>query len=190
MEYKEIRKRIKIKKSKENIKSNVYDFDRFSIVEGSNKESIIVDSDVSKEIKNRKWSVDSSGYPVSNINGEVLRLHDVVLSYDHDEKPTGYYVDHVNHDKLDNRRTNLRLVTDKDSATNLGIRNNNTSGYIGVSKIKGTNKYRAYITKNGKQISLGWHNTIDEAIRARKEAEKELGFKTPEGIIKRSKGDK
>lgn len=53
---------------------------------------------------------------------------------------------------------------------NRGKQSNNSTGYIGVSKVKSGN-YRAYIKKNGKQITLGTFETIEEAIEARKIAE-------------------
>ena len=53
------------------------------------------------------------------------------------------------------------------------INSNNTSGYRGVSYRKDRNKYRAYIKFQGKDIFLGHYDNIDDAIKARKDAEKE-----------------
>ncbi|MCB5953975.1 AP2 domain-containing protein [Enterococcus sp. CWB-B31] len=47
----------------------------------------------------------------------------------------------------------------------------NTSGYPGVSYAKRERKWRAYITLKGKQQSLGYYNTKEEAIEARQKGE-------------------
>ncbi|RHU80446.1 AP2 domain-containing protein [Clostridiaceae bacterium OM08-6BH] len=54
---------------------------------------------------------------------------------------------------------------------NRGLQSNNTTGHKGVSYLKKTGKYRAYIKIHGKQVWLGAYDTIEEAIRARKKAE-------------------
>ena len=56
---------------------------------------------------------------------------------------------------------------------NRHIQSNNTTGYIGISKMK-NGRYRAYIKKNNKQFSLGWYDKIEDAIEARKKAEMDM----------------
>lgn len=81
-------------------------------------------------------------------------------------------VDHINGCKNDNRKKNLRNVRQTDNTKNRCIPINNTSGHIGVHKIKNNNKWLAYIGHNGKTICLGTFNTFVEAVDAREEAEK------------------
>jgi hypothetical protein len=80
-------------------------------------------------------------------------------------------VDHINRNPLDNRKENLRLATPQQNCMNKSIQTNNTSGVPGVSWRKDRNKWRAFITFNGKQISLGLYVNKEDAINARKEAE-------------------
>lgn len=104
----------------------------------------------------------------------MIRLHDYVMAQDYQEKPIGNYVDHINHDKLDNRRVNLRFVTATDNSRNISLRSNNRSGKTGVCMAYG--KYRAYITVNKKKIGLGYYEKYENAVNARMEAEERFGF--------------
>ncbi|WP_246238111.1 AP2 domain-containing protein [Alkalicoccus luteus] len=49
----------------------------------------------------------------------------------------------------------------------------NTSGHKGVSWLASRNKWRASIGYQGRQISLGYFNRLDDAVKARKKAEQE-----------------
>lgn len=78
-------------------------------------------------------------------------------------------IDHANGEKLDNRRSNLRLRTRSQQETNPNdeLRRNNTSGIRGVSLIKRTGKWMAHATESKRSISLGHYATKDEAVAAR-----------------------
>jgi len=85
--------------------------------------------------------------------------------------PENLITDHINMDKLDNRRCNLR---DSDKSLN-GINRrkpaNNTSGCKGVVWDSWTNKWRAELKINGKKIRMGRFSDVNDAIEARKKAE-------------------
>ena len=89
-----------------------------------------------------------------------------------EEDIKGKQVDHINGDPLDNRRENLRLVTDKENKWNKGLRKNNTSGYVGVNWHKQTQKWNARArftceqTGREKTKFLGYYNDKEEAARA------------------------
>ena len=78
----------------------------------------------------------------------------------------GEYVDHINGNKNDNRKENLRIVTNQQNACNQGIRSNNTSGYKGVTWSKNKNKWNAQITTNYKRKSLGYFDCKHKAAQA------------------------
>lgn len=87
------------------------------------------------------------------------------------QTPDGLETDHINRNRLDNRRSNLRSVTHRQNNLNRGIASNNTSGKVGVSWSLTKRKWRAYITTNAKQIFLGYFDDINKAISARTKAE-------------------
>lgn len=164
----------KEKQSKPNDKTEFVDYEDFAVCFDSNGKPFLVDSDVASIIANRKWC-RSNGYPTANIGGEIVRLHDCVMALSYGEKPCKAYVDHINRDKSDNRRTNLRFVLPNISALNMPLRSNNKTGIRGVSLTK-EGKYRAYITVDGKQKSLGWYDTLEEAASARWQGEQLYGY--------------
>lgn len=118
-------------------------------------------------------SIGSSGYIYLEINGNRYRAHRVAWLYIHG-KFSEYQLDHINHDRADNSINNLREVTNKENSYNSSIRSDNTTGYKGVSLDSRSNRYRAYITIDGKQKSLGYYSTAEEAALAYNRASKEL----------------
>lgn len=176
--YKEIRKVMKKdKKSHSGEGMTVVNYGRFSVLSSSKIDPIIVDYEIAQNVMHRRWCLSTGGYPVANVKGESLYLFDYVMALKFEEKPKGCYVDHINHDKLDNRLTNLRFVSPLESSHNMPLRADNKSGVTGVKKTK-NDTYRAYITVNKVRYELGHYKTIEEAIEARREAEDRFGFQT------------
>ncbi len=81
-------------------------------------------------------------------------------------------LDHINRIRTDNRVANLRDVSTKQNMQNAGKYSSNTSGHPGVSWHKRISKWVAQITHNRKLIHLGSFASLEEAIAARKAAEK------------------
>lgn len=81
--------------------------------------------------------------------------------------------DHVNRNPFDNRKANFRLATAQENARNRSLPKNNTSGFIGVSWDKESNKWLAYIRLDNKQKKLGRFVNKEDAIRTRLRAEKQ-----------------
>lgn len=85
----------------------------------------------------------------------------------------GYVIDHINRNPLDNRRSNLRICDYCENAANHNIQKNNTSGFNGVYYDKRRDRWMAKICYRGKSIHLGFFDDKNDAVRARKRAEKE-----------------
>lgn len=86
----------------------------------------------------------------------------------------GYDVDHRNRKTLDNRRRNLRQATPTDNSHNQKLRKHSTTGVAGVSRVKirgKLGKYLARIVVNGNRITIGRFELLEDAARARREAE-------------------
>lgn len=79
---------------------------------------------------------------------------------------SGQMVDHVNGDKLDNRRANLRLCTFSQNNANTPVRRVSKSGYKGVFKAPTSAGWCAYIRVNKVRTYLGLFDTPEEAAHA------------------------
>ena len=115
------------------------------------------------KVKNIKWGLNNEGYCKNN---KIGMLHRFLMNC-----PDDMVVDNINHDKLDNRKSNLRICTRQQNNLNINVRSNNTSGCTGVSWNKKCSKWRAYIFLNRKQLESGLFNNFDDAIRFRKKLE-------------------
>jgi len=92
---------------------------------------------------------------------KTLRLHREIMN-----PPDNLVVDHQNTDSLDNRRENLRIVTQAENMLNRKKRKNTTSKFIGVWFAKEKSKWESRITHKGKKIYLGSFDSEIAAARA------------------------
>lgn len=123
----------------------------------------IIDSSDIELINKYKWCKDKNGYVK---NSKQQYLHRILLN------ETIQYIDHINGDKLDNRRSNLRACSNSDNLKNrVNLPSNNTSGILGVRFRKDRNKWYAELKADGVVHRLGSYETKEEAIRARLEGE-------------------
>ena len=134
---------------------------------------ILIDVDDFDVIRQYYWFVDDSGYARScvykNHVAQRIRMHQLIMHC-----PDGMEVDHIHGDTLDNRKSQLRICTHQQNSMNASLRIDNSVGVKGVSikhNKNGTVKYCAYITKNYKRHHLGEFDTLDDAKKARQDAE-------------------
>lgn len=112
------------------------------------------------------WRLSDKGYVMSHKDGKTVFMHRLILN------PGKHIVDHLNWNRLDNRRDNLRIATKSTNAMNTREWGHTKSGVTGVNWRKDTEKWRAYIKVKGVQIALGSYENKDDAISARLNAEK------------------
>jgi hypothetical protein len=118
-------------------------------------------------------SLDGNGYLRIKIDNVKYRVHRVIWLMTYGNWPDGQ-IDHVNGVRNDNRIENLRVVSVQDNQRNSHRRVDNTSGATGVFKEVGG--WRARIKVNGKRINLGFFDSFDAAVAARKQSESQFGF--------------
>ena len=85
-------------------------------------------------------------------------------------------VDHTDHDRLNNKPYNLRLITQRENLHNVSKKSANTSGYVGVSYITRDRRYVAQIYIDRRNTNLGYFKTKEEATIVRKSAEFLYGY--------------
>ena len=117
----------------------------------------------------------AGGYRVGKIFYRKVAAHRVILAMAFDAWPQGE-VDHINHDRGDNRMGNLRIVTSLGNARNRSMLKNNTSGVTGVYWNQRSRNWYSKIKVNYVPISLGSFDSITDAAAARKRAEIKHGF--------------
>jgi hypothetical protein len=117
---------------------------------------------------------DPQGYIKVRFLGETYLAHRLIICMTSGEMPE--VVDHLNGDRSDNRLCNLRAASVAENNRNAKQRADNTSGVTGVYWHTRKNKWRAQIAVAGKDISLGYFDSFDDAISARKAGEARHGF--------------
>jgi hypothetical protein len=121
----------------------------------------------------------SRGYLSVSIGCKQYLAHRIIFMMEKGYWPE--HIDHINHDKRDNRWDNLREVLQADNNRNMPKQTNSSTGHVGVSFMKTRNKYRAYITVNTKAKHLGLFDTVEEAVAARDKASNQYGYHTNHG---------
>lgn len=128
----------------------------------TNKNSYaIVDDDL--VLPSGKWSLTWNGYAIKRIGGrkgKTYTMHGFIMNV-----PKGKTVDHINGDKLDNRKENLRICSQSENLMNRGKQKNNSSGYKGVRYRKDVNRFIVEIGYGGKGHYLGCFKSAKEAYK-------------------------
>jgi hypothetical protein len=115
------------------------------------------------------------GYLYINIDGKSYLGHRLAWFYVYEVWPE-FVLDHINHNKLDNRISNLRSVTQKENGKNIANKKSNLSGMNGVCfRSDGRkNPWHARVMHNRKEVSLGHFSTFEEAAKARADWDKQF----------------
>jgi len=135
----------------------------------------IVDDEDYHHLTQRKWHY-CSGYAAKRMGRKVVMMHRIVLN-----TPKGMSTDHINGDKLDNRKCNLRICTSMQNNQNKKkqkepIEGSYSSTYKGVCWHKPGKIWVAYISINKIRVHLGvYKNERDAALAYNKAAQDVFG---------------
>jgi hypothetical protein len=121
-----------------------------------------VDDDDFEKLTKVSWYYNTSGYACNKggLSDKVVYMHRFIMNC-----PDDMIVDHIDGNKLNNQKENLRIVTYSQNHMNRKVKRKGCSSkYKGVSLDKRCGKWRAYIKKDGKYIHIGnFDNEIDAA---------------------------
>lgn len=132
-----------------------------------------VDDDMYDVLSKSRWH-NKKGYVCRVVRNEKGRwtiqyMHRIIL-----QTPKGMETDHIDRDKMNNQRANLRAVTGTQNKWNRGMMRSNKSGFRGVCFAKDTGKWQAAIRINSKQVYLGQYTSPQEASRVYEEKAREV----------------
>lgn len=123
-------------------------------------------TDYEEYMAGRSWYMSSSGYLTRRRPGNErpchVFLHRLILGIDGEP---GVFGDHINRDRLDNRRCNLRIVTNAENSQNRGSKPGSTSRYRGVSWSRTKRSWRVEVSVANERHLLGYFEDEDEAGR-------------------------
>ena len=103
--------------------------------------------------------------------------------------PPGMQVDHIDHDRGNNRLENLRLVDERGNKMNSSLRRDNSSGVTGVTWSERSQRWVASISLHGKTIVLGKFTDKQTAAMVRAQANENEGFHPNHGMPKQRRNE-
>lgn len=140
--------------------------DGYAKLEAANKQQVLIDQEDLGKTAQHFWHVSKQGYPTTRIDGALITLHTLLIGL----PPAGQVTDHINQNKLDNRKANLRFVSRLENHENSIV--NEKLGRLpeqGGAGWDNTNKrWKAYFKPRGfpKRINVGSFTTHKEALEA------------------------
>lgn len=117
-------------------------------------------------------SLTTQGYVQVRLDQQDYLAHRLMWFYVYGAFPV-FQIDHIDRDRTNNSVTNLRVATPKQNGENRALKSNNSSGFKGVYFRKDliSKPWHASIMNNRKTIHIGFFETLDDAIQARRIAE-------------------
>lgn len=120
----------------------------------------LVDDEDFEALIDYRWRSNSKGYAIRShsVDGKeiIVAMHREIM-----QPPTGLVVDHIDGNRLNNTRANLRIITQQQNLMNRRVFKNNSTGFKGVTFQHG--KWHARIEKDGQAIHLGFHDDLKTA---------------------------
>lgn len=143
--------------------------------DGTVRAYTLVDAADAEWVNQWRWYLNGRGYatrhiPIQGRSGS-LPLHRALLRLTYGD---GRACDHINRDRLDNRRSNLRAASPRENGQNKPSVSGSSSRYRGVTWNKDRQKWQAEVKTLGKHHYLGLFLDEDEAGRVAQDARRRL----------------
>jgi hypothetical protein len=120
----------------------------------------LVDDENFEGLTDYRWRLNSKGYAIRSysLDGKeiIVALHREIM-----QPPPGLVVDHIDHDKLNNTRANLRIITQQQNLMNRRVFRNSATGFKGVTFQNG--KWHTAAQKDGRTYHFGFHDELKTA---------------------------
>lgn len=130
----------------------------------------LIDKEDLEKFQKYTWYFNSNGYAESmDYQNKHIKAHHIVIGH----PPQGLVTDHINRNRLDNRKSNLRFVTPRENSINRSDQiklRTDSSSMLGIRIYKGKKKTSYYIQlhdKNNKIVHLGKYANLEEALLKR-----------------------
>lgn len=153
----------------------IVDGDVVKVYFRTKKGFFIIDKADLEKVSECTWYLNATGYPSTRIKGKHTTLHRYLMG----KNPEGYVVDHINRDKTDNRRCNLRFCTPLENNHNRSniVRGGNYKSYQNTMRgirCREGKRGKTYKVEthdiNNKTIYLGSYKTLEKAVEVRNTA--------------------
>ena len=145
-----------------------------SVIPLTKGKEALVDDECMEKLQDTNWYFNGR-YAARRYKNETQLLHRYLMN-----APDNMVIDHINGNTLDNRLSNLRVVSQSENLFNTKLYASNTTGYKGVCYDKHAQKYKASIRLNGISKHLGLYSTAEEANTARINYEISIGLLRPD----------
>ena len=157
-------------KNNKRIKFNeIVEYKEYAVIKICSKKhgniEVLIDIEDVEKCNKHCWCVTyckptNSFYVMTKVKEKGIKLHRLVM-----QPEDGMDIDHLNHDTLDNRKSNLRICTRQENNLNIHKNSNNKTGYRNICFVK--NRYIVQLSRSGKKIFVKRCLTLDEAVRQR-----------------------
>lgn len=132
--------------------------------DGNIRNYAIIDIEDVDKIKSYKWSEANTGYATTQIDyKDIILMHRLIMSV----SDRNIEVDHIDRNRLNNKKSNLRITDRQDNARNIKIQINNSSGVSGIHYDNERDKWKSQIYKGGKAIVNIRFDSFDDAVKER-----------------------
>lgn len=141
---------------------------------------VYIDINDYERVSKRHWRSSHKKNKVYVVSGSkaknnVVYLHNFVMDYEYQD---GFEVDHIDGNSLNNRKSNLRIISRQANIDNTRVRCDNKIGIRGVSYSKREKRYITDFVHHNLRFYFHHWKTINEAVYCRKFAEDHFGITT------------